>query len=318
MPSSAPRDCLPPPGPRPQAALSAPAPTPGRRWGARTSGRWRPTPAELVDAGFLLALCGAALLGLAPTYTGSGFAVVGIAASGSTPYVLGAVAEARRRGAYTAGLTCSHPSPLSDAVDTVIAPLVGPEVIAGSTRMKAGTAQKLVLNSISTTVMVLLGKTYGNLMVDVHTGSEKLKDRACRIVNIVTGLDYEESERLLTRAHWNVKAAIVMQKTGLSLLKSLARLRKAHDSMREAIGEDIEPRLRGMLQGHAEAAASVDVPSGTAPVGGSPWPRAAPAGAWRRPARARRNRACRGSPGRRRRWRRRSCAGTGRRTGTGC
>jgi N-acetylmuramic acid 6-phosphate (MurNAc-6-P) etherase len=105
---------------------------------------------------------------------------------------------------------------------------------------------------------VRIGKTYGNLMVDVHTDSEKLKDRACRIVNIVTGLDYEESERLLGRAHWNVKAAIVMQKTGLTLAKAQARLRKTNDSMREAIGEDIEPLLRGMLQGHAEAAAAND------------------------------------------------------------
>jgi N-acetylmuramic acid 6-phosphate etherase len=90
-------------------------------------------------------------------------------------------------------------------------------------------------------------------MVDVHTGSEKLKDRARRIVNIVTGIDYDEADRLLKKAHWNVKAAIVMQKTGLMYPKALTRLRKTHDLMRDAIGEDIEPRLRGMLQGHAEA-----------------------------------------------------------------
>jgi hypothetical protein len=90
-------------------------------------------------------------------------------------------------------------------------------------------------------------------MVDVQTGSEKLKDRACRIVNIVTGLEYDEAEKLLRRAQWNVKAAIVMQKTGLPYLKAISRLRKSHDSMREALGEDIEPRLRGLLQGHAEA-----------------------------------------------------------------
>ena len=102
--------------------------------------------------------------------------------------------------------------------------------------------------------MVRIGKTYGNLMVDVHTGSEKLKDRARRIVNIVTGIDYDEADRLLKKAHWNVKAAIVMQKTGLIYPKALTRLRKMNDSMRAAIGEDIEPRLRGMLQGHAEAA----------------------------------------------------------------
>jgi N-acetylmuramic acid 6-phosphate etherase len=139
-------------------------------------------------------------------------------------------------------------------VDLTIAPAVGAEVIAGSTRLKAGTATKLVLNMLTTGAMVLMGKTYGNLMVDVQTGSEKLKDRARRIVNIVTGLDYEEADRLLGKAKWNVKVAIVMQKTGLALPKAQARLRKAHDSMREAIGEDIEPRLRGMLQGHAEAA----------------------------------------------------------------
>jgi N-acetylmuramic acid 6-phosphate etherase len=133
-------------------------------------------------------------------------------------------------------------------------------VIAGSTRLKAGTATKLVLNALTTGAMVLIGKTYGNLMVDVQTGSEKLKDRARRIVNIVTGLDYEEADRLLTKAKWNVKVAIVMQKTGLVLGKAQARLRKAHDSMREAIGEDIEPRLRGMLQGHAEAAMAADAP----------------------------------------------------------
>jgi hypothetical protein len=106
---------------------------------------------------------------------------------------------------------------------------------------------------LTTGAMVRIGKTYGNLMVDVQTGSEKLKDRARRIVNIVTGLDYEESDKLLKRAHWNVKAAIVMQKTGLALPKAMSRLRKSHDSMRAALGEDIEPRLRGMLQGHAEA-----------------------------------------------------------------
>ena len=181
--------------------------------------------------------------------------VIGVSASGMTQFVRGALTRARKAGTRIIFVTCDPATELQTFVDLTIAPAVGAEVIAGSTRLKAGTATKLVLNTLTTGAMVRIGKTYGNLMVDVHTGSEKLKDRACRIVNIVTGLDYEESERLLTRAHWNVKAAIVMQKTGLSLLKSLARLRKAHDSMREAIGEDIEPRLRGMLQGHAEAAA---------------------------------------------------------------
>ena len=143
---------------------------------------------------------------------------------------------------------------LQTFVDLTISPAVGAEVIAGSTRLKAGTATKMVLNMLTTGAMIRIGKTYGNLMVDVQTGSEKLKDRARRIVNIVTGLEYDEADKLLKRAHWNVKAAIVMQKTGLPYPKALSRLRKAHDSMREALGEDIEPRLRGMLQGAAEAA----------------------------------------------------------------
>ena len=182
--------------------------------------------------------------------------VIGVSASGITQFVRGALTRARKAGARIIFVTCDPGTELQTFVDLTIAPGVGAEVIAGSTRLKAGTATKLVLNMLTTGAMVRIGKTYGNLMVDVHTGSEKLKDRARRIVNIVTGLDYEESDRILTKANWNVKAAIVMQKTGGSLPKALARLRRAHDSMREAIGEDIEPRLRGMLQGHAEASST--------------------------------------------------------------
>jgi N-acetylmuramic acid 6-phosphate etherase len=97
--------------------------------------------------------------------------------------------------------------------------------------------------------MILVGKTYGNLMVDVQIGSEKLRDRARRILNIVAGLDAEEAERLLKRAHWNVKAAIVMQKSGLTYTRALSRLRRSQDRIREAIGEDIEPRLRALIEG---------------------------------------------------------------------
>src|SRR5687767_8171496 len=179
--------------------------------------------------------------------------VIGVSASGITQFVRGALTRARKAGARIIFVTCDPGTELQTFVDLTIAPGVGAEVIAGSTRLKAGTATKLVLNMLTTGAMVRIGKTYGNLMVDVHTGSEKLKDRARRIVNIVTGLEYDESDKLLRKANWNVKAAIVMQKTGLPLPKALARLRRAHDSMREAIGEDIEPRLRGMLQGHAEA-----------------------------------------------------------------
>jgi N-acetylmuramic acid 6-phosphate etherase len=180
--------------------------------------------------------------------------VIGVSASGMTQFVRGALTRARRVGSRIIFVTCDPGTELQTFVDLTIAPAVGAEVIAGSTRLKAGTATKLVLNMLTTGAMVLIGKTYGNLMVDVHTGSEKLKDRARRIVNIVTGLEYDEADKLLKKAHWNVKAAVVMQKTGLPYQKALVRLRKAHDSMREAIGEDIEPRLRGMLQGHAEAA----------------------------------------------------------------
>jgi N-acetylmuramic acid 6-phosphate etherase len=182
--------------------------------------------------------------------------VVGVSASGMTQFVRGALTGARKAGARIIFVTCDPGTELQTFVDLTIAPAVGAEVIAGSTRLKAGTATKLVLNMLTTGAMVQIGKTYGNLMVDVHTGSEKLKDRARRIVNIVTGMDYDDADRLLKKAHWNVKAAIVMQKTGFPYPKAMSRLRRAHHSMRDAIGEDIEPRLRGMLQGHAEGASS--------------------------------------------------------------
>ena len=180
--------------------------------------------------------------------------VIGVSASGMTQFVRGALTRARKAGARIIFVTCDPGTELQTFVDLTIAPNVGAEVIAGSTRLKAGTATKLVLNMLTTGAMIRIGKTYGNLMIDVQTGSEKLKDRARRIVNIVTGLEYEEADKLLKKAHWNVKAAIVMQKTGLAYTKALSRLRKAHDSMREALNEDIEPRLRGMLQGASEAA----------------------------------------------------------------
>ena len=175
--------------------------------------------------------------------------VVGVSASGMTPFVRGALTVARSVGARIIFVTCDPRTDLQNFVDLTIAPAVGPEVIAGSTRLKAGTATKLVLNALTTSAMVLLGKTYGNLMVDVRTGSEKLRDRARRMVHIVTGIDVDAADVLLKRAHWNVKAAIVMQKTGLTYQKALSRLRRSHDRLRDAIGEDIEPRLRALLDG---------------------------------------------------------------------
>jgi N-acetylmuramic acid 6-phosphate etherase len=174
--------------------------------------------------------------------------VVGVSASGMTPFVRGGLTRARKAGAKIIFVTCWPGSELQNFVDLQIAPAVGPEIIAGSTRLKAGTATKMVLNMLTTISMIKLGKTYGNLMVDVQTGSEKLKDRARRIIGVVTGLDYDEADALLKRAKWNVKAAIVMQKADITLPQALKRLRKADDSIREAIGEDIEPRLRELLK----------------------------------------------------------------------
>src|SRR6267378_4043200 len=173
--------------------------------------------------------------------------VIGVSASGITQFVLGALTRARRAGSKIIFVTCDPRTELQTFVDLTIAPAVGPEVIAGSTRLKAGTATKIVLNMLTTGAMVRTGKTYGNLMVDVQTGSEKLRDRARRIITIVTGVDYDEADKLLKRAQWNVKAAIVMQKSGLSLAHALTRLRHAHNFVRDAIGEDAEARLKELL-----------------------------------------------------------------------
>ena len=173
--------------------------------------------------------------------------VIGVSASGMTPFVRGGLTRARKAGARIIFVTCWPGSELQNFVDLQIAPAVGPEIIAGSTRLKAGTATKMVLNMLTTVAMIKFGKTYGNLMVDVQTGSEKLKDRARRILGIVTDLEYDDADALLRRSKWNVKAAIVMQKANLTLPQALKRLKKADDSIREAIGEDIEPRLRQLL-----------------------------------------------------------------------
>jgi N-acetylmuramic acid 6-phosphate etherase len=174
--------------------------------------------------------------------------VIGVSASGMTQFVRGALTRARRAGSKIIFVTCDPRTELQTFVDLTIAPGVGPEVIAGSTRLKAGTATKIVLNMLTTGAMVRIGKTYGNLMVDVQTGSEKRRDRARRIVSIVTGLEDDEADKLLRRARWNVKAAIVMEKAGLKYPQALSRLRKAHDFIRDAIGEDAEARLRQLLQ----------------------------------------------------------------------
>ncbi|HZD05438.1 MAG TPA: N-acetylmuramic acid 6-phosphate etherase [Longimicrobiales bacterium] len=154
--------------------------------------------------------------------------VLGIAASGTTPYVHGALRRARERGARTGFLLCTWPSrELVDAHDVVIAPLVGPEVVTGSTRMKAGTATKLVLNTITTGAMVRIGKVYGNLMVDLRVSSEKLRDRGERILMEELGLDREEAARLMERAEGHVKTALVMGGRGVGRDEARALLEAA-------------------------------------------------------------------------------------------
>jgi N-acetylmuramic acid 6-phosphate etherase len=160
--------------------------------------------------------------------------LVGIAASGRTPYVLGALAHARSLGALTIGLSCVPQSPVAQACDIAITPATGPEVLTGSTRLKAGTATKLVLNMISTGVMVRTGATYGNLMVNVQPTNAKLVDRAQRIIAAATGCDAATAARLLTEAG-SVKTAIVMQKLSLSRASAEGRLSAARGILTVAL-----------------------------------------------------------------------------------
>jgi N-acetylmuramic acid 6-phosphate etherase len=164
-------------------------------------------------------------------------AIVGISASGRTPYVLGAIERARAAGALTVGLACNAGAELSAAVDHPIEVLVGPEFIAGSTRLKAGTAQKLVLNMLSTLTMVRLGKTYGNLMVDVRVTNAKLRDRATRIVEQVAGADPAQAAAALAAAGDDAKLAVTMLRTGASTDEARARLEAADGHLRRALGE---------------------------------------------------------------------------------
>ena len=163
--------------------------------------------------------------------------LVGLAASGRTPYVLGAVAEARRMGAVTIGICCTPDAELSRAVDHPIAPLVGPEIVAGSTRMKAGTAQKLVLNMLSTETFIRLGYVYGNLMVNVQPTNHKLVERARRIIAQAAGVSHERAGELLGAAGNRVRTAIVMGKAGVSREEAERRLAAAGGRVARALGE---------------------------------------------------------------------------------
>ncbi|MBI4544503.1 MAG: N-acetylmuramic acid 6-phosphate etherase [Gemmatimonadetes bacterium] len=164
--------------------------------------------------------------------------VLGIATSGTTPYVHGALRRARQRGAHTGFLLCTYPAEqLLDQHDVVIAPLVGPEVITGSTRMKAGTATKMVLNAISTAAMVKVGKVYGNFMVDLLVTCEKLRDRGERILIETLGLTRPAAAELLERAGGHVKTAMVMGRLGLDAPAARRRLEEAGGLIARVVGD---------------------------------------------------------------------------------
>ncbi|MEU7602471.1 N-acetylmuramic acid 6-phosphate etherase [Streptomyces sp. NPDC040724] len=163
--------------------------------------------------------------------------VIGISASGRTPYAIGAVAFARTRGALTVGLSCNAGSALAAAADHGIEVVVGPELLTGSTRLKAGTAQKLVLNLISTITMIRLGKTFGNLMVDMRSSNEKLRARARRIVALATGAPDEEIEAALTATGGEVKNAVLVILGGVDGPKAAALLAASHGHLRAALAE---------------------------------------------------------------------------------
>ncbi|MCB9208269.1 MAG: N-acetylmuramic acid 6-phosphate etherase [Ignavibacteriales bacterium] len=165
--------------------------------------------------------------------------VCGIAASRRTPYVIGAVKKAKELGATTLYVTCTPRETFNiEEVDIPICPYVGPEVVMGSTRMKSGTAQKLVLNMLTTTAMVRLGKTYENMMIDLQMTNKKLVERAKRIVMTITGVDYDEATKYLEQSNYHVKSALVMILAEVSFDEAKVRLEKAEGFVRRAIQPD--------------------------------------------------------------------------------
>jgi len=162
-------------------------------------------------------------------------ALIGIAASGRTPYTVGAVEYARHLGAFTAAITCVPGSPICKAAEIAIVPVVGPEVVAGSTRLKAGTAQKLVLNMLSTATMVRLGYVTGNRMTNVHTGNQKLQARALRILMAEAGLEEDAAASILDGASGNLPVALVMAQTGRNLIEAKQALAAASGVVPQAV-----------------------------------------------------------------------------------
>jgi N-acetylmuramic acid 6-phosphate etherase len=163
--------------------------------------------------------------------------VVGLTASGTTPYVLGALKLARRRGAATIGVTANRHAPIERLSRIMIAPETGPEVVAGSTRMKAGTAQKLVLNLLSTAAMIQLGHVYGNWMVDVALTNKKLRRRGLRILQEASGATESEAARALAKAGNRLRVALVMLKMNAGAREAYRKLRESRGNLRDALGE---------------------------------------------------------------------------------
>lgn len=163
--------------------------------------------------------------------------LVGIATSGRTPYVLGGLRYARKLGAATVGFSCNRPSQLDSEADIMIATVVGPEVLSGSTRLKAGTATKMVLNMLTTGAMILIGKTYGNLMVDLRASNTKLRERSVRIVIDVTGVAADEAAELLRVADGEVKTAIVAHLANVDVNQARKRLTLAGGQIRLALND---------------------------------------------------------------------------------
>jgi N-acetylmuramic acid 6-phosphate etherase len=166
--------------------------------------------------------------------------VLGVSASGRTPYTLGALERAKQAGAFTIALVCERDSQLAREADLPIEVVVGPEVIAGSTRMKAGTAQKLVLNTISTVAMIGLGKTYGNLMVNVQASNDKLRARAKRAVEVVTAAPEEDVAAAIAAADGDAKVAIVSLLAGVDVQTARTRLTEAGGAIRQAVGDVVD------------------------------------------------------------------------------
>jgi N-acetylmuramic acid 6-phosphate etherase len=174
--------------------------------------------------------------------------LVGIATSGRTPYVLGGLAHARAVGAFAIGFACNDNSELEPLTDLMIVPRVGPEIVTGSTRLKAGTATKMVLNMLTTGAMIRIGKTYGNLMVDLRATNTKLVARTRRIVTLLTGASEEEAERLVAAADGELKTAVVSRARGVSPAEARRLLAEAGGHLRRAVG-DAPLRPRGADDG---------------------------------------------------------------------